>query len=138
MIGKRIYIVFLFIAAGLICQTCSYNNLEDIQLNAVCDEELPKVVSFKNDIQPILQENCSTSGCHSGSDPAGDFNLEASMAYAQLLEAGSGYVDTINPKYSVVYSSLLSTSNPMPPSGHLDKCSIDLIEKWMLQKAKNN
>ncbi len=126
----------LLILLGIICQVCTYRNLEDIRPS--CSETIVDTVSFSRDIQPILTANCSRSGCHSGNDPEADFNLEASVAYAQLLEPGSGYVDTINPKISVVYSALVSRSQPMPPTGRLDQCSIDLIEKWMKQKAKNN
>lgn len=135
---NSVYLVLLFSMIQLLCWSCVYNNVEDIQPESFCKDSLPAVVSFSKDIQPILQKNCSTVGCHSGSSPKKNFNLETSVAYNQLLKPGSGYVDTLNPRYSVVYSSLVSTSSRMPPSGRLDPCSIDMIEKWMLQKAKNN
>ncbi|HVD97403.1 MAG TPA: hypothetical protein VNB90_04300 [Cytophagaceae bacterium] len=129
---------FLLLVIALCCQHCTYRNVEDIHPNNVCTQTLPDTVSFSRDIQPILTNNCSLSGCHSGNNPEGNFNLEAGKSYAELMQHGSGYVDTINPRYSVVYSELVSQSNPMPPMGRLDQCSIDLIEKWMKQKAKNN
>ena len=102
-------------------------------------EELCKTidkVSFKNDIQPIFIQNCVS--CHSGNTASGHLNLEASVAYHNLSDPKSGYLDTINPTYSMLYASMISTSNPMPPNGKLSHCSTDLILKWIDQKAKNN
>lgn len=93
-------------------------------------------VSFKNEIQPIFNQHCVS--CHSGSSASGNLNLESSVSYQNLMNTKSGYIDTINPIYSVLYSSMISTSNPMPPNGKLDKCTTDLILKWIQQKAKNN
>ncbi|MBL7815408.1 MAG: hypothetical protein JNL70_10365 [Saprospiraceae bacterium] len=98
----------------------------------------PTIVSFSQDIVPIFNKNCNTSGCHSGSSPAGKLNLEASMAYTQLTKKGSGYIDTLTPQYSVLYASMNATTNPMPPNGRLDNCTIELVLKWIEQKAKNN
>ena len=117
---------------------CSYNKGE-LKPASVC-APLVKPVSFSADIVPILTQNCALSGCHSGSSPESNLNLEASKAYAALLKKGSGYVDTINPTSSVIYSSLVSVSSPMPPDGQrkLDACELKLIETWMKQGAKNN
>ena len=68
----------------------------------------------------------------------GNLNLESAVSYGNLLDPQMGYVDTINPSSSLLYNSMNSTSNPMPPNGKLDKCKIELILKWIEQKAKNN
>ncbi len=99
---------------------------------------LPDTISFQRNILPIFQTNCALSGCHSGNFPTGNLNLEASKAYSQLLKKGSGYVDTLHPENSVLYSSLVSISDPMPPTGSLDPCKIEEITTWMRQKARNN
>lgn len=95
-------------------------------------------VFFSTSIMPILNANCNLPGCHSGGNPSGNLNLEDGKAYKQLLKKGSGYVDTDAPETSVLYSSLVTSTNQMPPSGRLDECSIALIKSWMQQKAKNN
>ena len=95
-----------------------------------------ETVSFKNDVQPIFNQNCVS--CHSGASASGNLNLEASVAYQNLSDPKSGYLDTINPTYSLLYASMISTSNPMPPNGKLSHCATDLILKWIQQKAKNN
>lgn len=111
--------------------SCTKAKVED-----VCTT--PVTVSFKQDIQPIFNTNCATSGCHAGTKPAGTLNLEASVAYKNLTDPKSGYLDTVNPKASLLYTSMTSITNPMPPNGKLGKCTTDLILKWMEQKAKNN
>lgn len=113
--------------------SCTY---EKAELKVDC--KTPVTVSFNNDIIPIFNQHCNTAGCHSGSNPEGGLNLEPAMAYSQLLSNGSGYVDTVTPKYSVLHAYMNSTSDPMPPTGKLDKCTVDLIYKWIEQKAKNN
>ncbi|HEX8546953.1 MAG TPA: hypothetical protein VF691_08335 [Cytophagaceae bacterium] len=103
-----------------------------------CTASLPEVVSFKRDIQPIFNKNCNDALCHSGSTPGGKLNLEPSLAYSNLNKTGRGYIDTIKPESSVLYVTLISRSNPMPPNGRLDECSLALIRKWMDQNAPNN
>jgi hypothetical protein len=98
----------------------------------------PATVSFKNDIQPIFNANCNTSGCHSGNKPAGNLNLESANAYANLMDSKSGYIDLLHPENSILYVSITSKTNPMPPSGKLDECVTGLILKWIQQGAKNN
>ena len=100
------------------------------------DCTLPETVSFSQDIQPLFNDHCIS--CHGGGSPSGNLNLESSVSYLNLLDPQSGYLDTINPSSSLLYSSMNSTSNPMPPNGKLDNCKIELVLKWIQQKAKNN
>ena len=99
---------------------------------------LPGTVSFAQDIQPVFNQYCNTTDCHAGPAPGGNLNLESAVAYTQLHKQGSGYIDTITPRYSVLYAQMNSTSNPMPPDGKLDRCTQELVLKWIEQKAKNN
>ncbi|HET6225086.1 MAG TPA: hypothetical protein VFF27_02330 [Bacteroidia bacterium] len=119
--------------AVILCSSCKYEKAEPL---IAC--ETPSVVSFQKDIQPIFDAHCNTAGCHSGSNPEGNLNLEPSQSYAQLWKKGKGYIDTLNPKFSVFYASMNSTSNPMPPTGKLDACTLALVLKWIEQKAPNN
>ena len=98
----------------------------------------PDSVSFANDLIPLFNKHCNGSGCHAGTNPGGNLSLDSAAAYNQLMNPASGYVDTINPSYSVLYAEMNSESNPMPPTGKLDKCSLELVLKWIKQKAKNN
>lgn len=122
-----------YVLVGISACSCTYDNLE----SHPC-ANAPDIISFSADIVPILNTNCSTLLCHSGSEPAGNLNLEADKAYTSLQKEGSGYINTANPTHSVVYSQLFSTSKPMPPDGKLDPCTTSLILKWLEQGAKNN
>ncbi len=64
------------------------------------DRTLLRSVSFKSDLQPLLDEKCATSGCHVGAPPAGDLDLSADLAgayagpwsnnYESLMKLGTG------------------------------------------------
>jgi hypothetical protein len=124
--------VLLFISLIFsLCVACKKATVEE-----VCTT--PTEISYKRDIQPIFNSNCATSGCHSGTNSAGGLNLDPSVSYQNLTASKSGYIDTAYPSASLLYSSMTSVSNPMPPNGKLSKCTTDLILAWIKQKAKNN
>ena len=112
---------------------CRYDKAE---ITPECS--LPDTVSFSEHIIPLFNQHCNTPGCHTGQNAEANFDLSPDHAYEQLMEQGSGYIDTVNPELSVLYSAVISVSNPMPPTGRLDKCTTDLLLKWIQQKATNN
>lgn len=139
----------IFLNIGFVCllavlNSCVYNNLEKLRPDSVvdqtsiCEEVLPDTISFKRDLIPVFITNCAGSGCHSGSKPEGNLSLEASLAYTQITRPSGGYINIKSPERSVLYNSLTSPSNLMPPTGRMHQCKIDLIVKWMGQGAKNN
>ena len=125
--------IFISIIIGSTFFACTYQK-QELKINCV----LPTTVSYNQDIQSIFNAQCATSGCHTSVAKAGGLNLQATVAYSQLTKSGSGYVDTINPQFSILYSKLISASDYMPPTGKLDECKIQLVLKWIQQKAKNN
>lgn len=125
--------MLLLLLSGSTIYSCTYTKGE-----LAVDCTLPASVSFSRDIVPIFTAHCTNSGCHNSSDWAGNLNLEAASAYSGLMQAGKGYIDTLNPQYGVLYNKLTVSSSPMPPSGKLDACKVKLILKWMQQDAKNN
>ena len=62
--------------------------------------ELERSVSFKSELQPLLDAKCATSGCHAGGAPAGGLELSAdangsysgpwSNGYESLMKLGTG------------------------------------------------
>jgi hypothetical protein len=130
---SRVVLAFILVVSVL-CGACKHNAETEVEKPCVA----PQTVSFSQHIQPIFTTQCAISGCHSGSAPEGNLNLEASVAYAQLMKPGKGYIDTINPSFSLLYAQMNSVSNPMPQSGKLDQCTVDLVLAWITQKAKNN
>ncbi|MGZ4053693.1 MAG: hypothetical protein ACXVPY_05610 [Bacteroidia bacterium] len=134
MRSKKIVVPIIFsLVIGVTIFSCTY---EKGSITKECD--LPTTVSFSQDLLPIFNSQCSISGCHTSATHAGGLNLEPAAAYSALLQSGSGYVDTLNPTFSILYNKLTTTSGPMPPGGALDNCKIKLVLKWIQQKAKNN
>ncbi|MDB5272457.1 MAG: hypothetical protein JWO58_824 [Chitinophagaceae bacterium] len=129
--------ISLFILILTLVSSCEYNKGE-VKPAVDCSTVIPSTVSFSADIVPVLTKSCATAGCHSGASPQGNLNLEANNAYAQLNKSGSGYLNVSNPHNSILYISLVSTTDPMPPTGALDPCAVELIVKWMSQGTKNN
>ena len=118
--------------------SCANDKGEAVPAIVNCASDTISVVSFSKNIVPIFNTYCNYAGCHSGTTPTGRLNLTASVAYSQLMQKGTGYVNTTNPNYSVLYSEMNSTSKPMPPTGRLDPCTIKLVYNWIQQQAKNN
>ena len=123
---------FCLLSILLLATCCTYDHQEEITCSP------PAVVSFSRDIQPIFDAHCAMIDCHAGALPAGNLNLEAGLSYAKLHHPGSGYIDTLKPTFSVLYAQMISVTNPMPPTGKLDDCTLGLILGWMGQGAKNN
>lgn len=126
--GLCIYVILLILGLN----SCVSEVAPQVPLKC----EPPAIVSFQQDILPIFNKSCNTAGCHAGTNPGGNLNLEPGVAWNELMTGG--YIDTINPKFSILYAQMNSVSNPMPPTGKLDSCTIQLIFKWIEQKAKNN
>jgi hypothetical protein len=131
----RLVLLLYFTVIGY--SSCTYQK-EQISPQDVCTDALPDSVIFNKNILPILISNCAMTGCHSNSNPAGNLDLSAGNAYSQLSKKGSGYINVSNPNYSILYSTLISVSSPMPPSGSLSSCDLQLIKNWMSQGGKNN
>ncbi len=131
LLKYRWLVVFILLISVIVIDLSCTKHVVD----PVCTQTLPKTISFSKHILPILNANCNSSDCHSGNSPAGFLDLSSSVAYSKLMKKGSGYVDTINPSNSILYTQITSS---MPPSGKMDPCNIDMILKWIEQKAKNN
>jgi len=129
----------LLLIAGLLpTAACTHNALEQPAPAPSCIADSAEAISFSRNIIPIFTQHCALPDCHSGSSPEGNLNLEADVAYAQLTRPGRWYMDTTDPKGSLLYSQMISVTDPMPPTGKLDDCTIRTVLKWIEQKAQNN
>ena len=109
--------------AVVLATACYYDNEEDLYqfTNTGCDTTN---VSFKNDIEPILQGNCSISGCHvAGGGGPGIFTN-----YAGVMEKVNN--GTIRNRVLV--------QKDMPPGAPLTDCQLNLIRAWLDAGAPNN
>ncbi|WMJ73513.1 cytochrome c [Cytophagaceae bacterium ABcell3] len=109
----------------------------DDEKEETSDEENPDeetetyTFSFKDDIQPIFNQNCVT--CH------GEFhqlNLESCCAHEILTT--KGYVNTSSPEDSPLYREIKHPNPRMPPANPLSESDVDKILTWIKEGAKNN
>ena len=79
-------------------------------------------VKYRTDIKPIIERNCTTSGCHNNSNGLGNFNI-----YDELNEKcndGSFYKRVFYKK-------------DMPPF-KMDTCDFIKLKMWYLDGHKSN
>jgi hypothetical protein len=123
---KTIIQLIIILVGFAALQSCSYDYYEPIPA------EIPDVVSYSNDIQPIWDDRgCNAAGCHStgGTSP----NLTAGVSYDDIM--GDGLVSTALPETSILYTKCA-------PGGSMYKYTqpgdSDFILAWIEQGAPNN
>lgn len=96
--------------------------------------EITDEVSFANDIIPIFNKSCNTSGCHNTGGIKPD--LTASKAFNALTTGN--YINATSPEDSELYQWIRGKrSTPMPLSGP-DASINAAVLAWIKQGAKNN
>ncbi len=81
--------------------------------------ELP-IVSFADQVNPIIQTNCMVSNCHGENDEIPDWSTyESISANAGIIKTRTG-------------------EGTMPPTGPLSSTDVQLIADWVDQGAPNN
>jgi hypothetical protein len=94
------------------------------------------LISYANDVNPIVMNNCAQSGCHGTINP-GQFSL---LGYDNLIKGGK--IKAGDPKSSELYNSIVSLEEdelmPKQPFTRLTDDKIRIIYLWILQGAKNN
>lgn len=91
--------------------------------------------SFANDVIPIFNEGCNTTGCHNvGGIPP---DLSAENAYNSLFD--NSLIDTIAPEMSELYLWMIGEKGiPMPPISGPDPVYNAVVLAWITEGAKNN
>ncbi len=114
--------VVLFCAIVLF-SNCSKDKTEELTENLECDA----VISFSEDVLPLISVNCSTSGCHGGGSGAAGYVL-------------TNY-DNINQHKTIILQTMQHVSGvtPMPlGQSKLPNESINIVACWIEQGAPNN
>ena len=95
-------------------------------------------VSYKKDVQPIIEGNCYS--CHSTSaisSAGGGLDLEDFTSLKTYLEYGFRGDGVYGSKfYHCISHSLLAL--PMPPTYIIDTCSLKQIKRWITLGAPDN
>lgn len=98
-----------------------------------CD---PDTVYFVQDVLPIFQGNCATSGCHGGSYGQAGIRLDT---YTHIIT--TGHIHAGSPNSSLAYEYMVTNGgNRMPPwpAAHLPSATTNLVYTWIMQGALNN
>jgi len=88
-------------------------------------------ISYSTQIEPIILNNCATSGCHDGKGRRLALNN-----YTMIMQV----VQPFSSKNSRLYTAIttLTGDRAMPRNGPLSHEQIDLIYTWIMQGAPNN
>ena len=131
MINIKLASRLLILLSGLAAFTGCY---KDRTIIFESGPEVTRPVGFANDIIPIFNKSCNTSGCHSKGGQIPD--LTAANAY-NALTIGN-YMDKSTVANSLLYLKLTGNKGtPMPVSG-INKDYNSLVLAWLKQGAKNN
>ncbi len=123
---KKSLVLFfaVFALSAVIISSCKKDKKKDPAPECVVDN-----MSFASDITPIMNTNCSTSGCHDNVTVAAGIRLDT-------FPGVRDNVDKIIP--SIKHAN---GAKPMPfPAGtdKLSDCDIKKFEAWVSQGKKNN
>lgn len=96
----------------MVFSNCTSDSTDDLTI------PIPTAVTYTQNVKPILDTSCATSGCHSTTSNAAGLILET---YAQAKDAFEN-------RYAL--GRMQSQGASMPPSGNLPSASIDIIRNW--------
>ena len=100
------------------------------------------------EIQPVFNQNCALSGCHTGASPSQGLNLSSGQAYSNIVNVPSSQMSLLNritpfkPADSYLIRKIKGqgiTGSRMPLNRQpLSSETITKFETWVNEGAKNN
>ena len=119
--------------AGVIVFATIIVSINSCKNNTLTPLSAAPVISFKNDVQPLITSYCTESGCH-GTDGSRRLKL---LTYADVMtEISAG-----KPHSSNLYQTLIANTvntMPKPPNARMTDTEIKTIYLWILEGANNN
>jgi hypothetical protein len=133
---KKVFNIFLWLpfATLVLAGGCYYDNLEELHPelvlnNQTCDTTV--TISFKNDIQPILQNSCgSNNSCHQIGGTGGIVELQ-DYAGVKAIAANGKLIS------SIIWDGNASQM-PSGSSSKISDCYIGKIQKWVNENYPDN
>lgn len=122
-------ILTIFVSGVSVLYSCTKNNTENmVAKTSSCDSV--KVISYKTDVQPILNNNCGAQGgCHSNGSASGGVKLESWQGANEVAQTGL-LMKAIRHE---------TGASAMPKGGSkIDPCYIAIIGKWVRGGSLNN
>jgi hypothetical protein len=104
----------------LLNNSCQHEGIPADQLEEIC---------FTEQVLPIFQNSCGTSGCHDSKSAENDYVYTDYASIMKSITAG-------NADKSKAYEAMTSTLEIMPPDNPLPQEKRTLIRIWIEQGAK--
>jgi len=137
-------LLFVFALLALLVASCA----EDETPPLAGGDGTDSVVSFADDVLPILTTSCNSAGCHSGTGQAG-LSLESSVAYDKLVDVNStqvpslklvapGDADNSYLIHKLEDNQSVGSRMPTSPRPALSSDEIERIRAWIDDGAEDN
>ena len=127
MRGAR-YFILSALTIFVIVATITSCEKDKTQLpEPVTPEQCPDTISFSGIVEPIIQANCATSGCHNVFTAAAGYNLEG---YGNISANANAILNVINHE-----------PGPTPMPYNMPKLNDSIIGQfdcWVVQGKLNN
>ncbi len=130
-------VVFLLAITGYLA-SCTNDSIEELHpAKAVCDTT--GVISFANDIIPIMNLQCGTDNVACHVNPAADGGCGFAN-YVDMLDYLASSSKDIKFVKTITHDPTLTSSLYMPKgsSTKIDDCSIQKIQAWINRGKLNN
>lgn len=132
-------LIQVWIEQGAKNNSCSDNPVDTGNNNTIIPPvSNPDTICFVQDVLPILQSGCATTGCH---DAAAHKEGFVFTSYETLMQKSESIIP-FDPGESKVYKVITEDESddrmPPPPSPPLSADQITIIREWILQGAVNS
>jgi hypothetical protein len=97
-------------------------------------------VSYSKQVEPFFTLACNASGCHNGTDMAGNVSLATWQDIVDGLNGGLVVVDVAHPQYdtSSILDRVLFGDEPHAAPLNVNENQRDGIRQWIFEGAKEN
>lgn len=118
---------FLLSATVGVFMVVSISSCEKDKTSVATPDQCPDTISFSGIVEPIIQANCSTSGCHDAGTSASGYNLEG---HGNISANANDILNVIRHESGVT---------PMPYfQPKLNDSIIEQFDCWVVQGKLNN
>ena len=115
-----VLVVFMITPIILLVNSCKHEGIPADQMPEVC---------FKEEVLPIFQNSCGTTGCHDSKSAEHGYSF---TDYASIMKS----ISPGNADKSKAYQAITSTFQLMPPDNALPASKRTIIRLWIEQGAK--
>lgn len=129
---KKLFLFFSLSAIAVLLFSCTHDVAlpeNPVDTGEPCDSS---IVYFENDVLPIFEAHCAFGGCHDAQTSEEGVQLDT---YVNIITTGE--VKPFKPGNSEVYEQIIENEMPPEPYEPLTDEQKSIIEKWILQGAKN-